>query len=192
MSKNKLPIECDKNGKPIKPRDVDWRVAIMRAAIFVIAGAVLLPVGLTLYILDDSVRLTAALFFYAVMIFLGTYLLLYGVTLVVMSLRQKKREQPFIVRAQYAFSHGVRCDAAVTGCRKVSVRTRGGEKQVMNVYTLAYFDERYGFKRKFISQPTAEEKQTGDAMEVYYLPNSNIGYFVVTEELEVIKTQTVE
>ena len=179
---SKSTIPCDRNGKPLKPRDTDWRVTLKRSIIFILVGIVLLPVGLILYILDSSSSLNALLLLYAVLIFLGTYLLLNGVLFTIFSIKQMKKEPPFEVISKNALLNGERCDAEIVSVKTIKAG-KGEDSQTLYVYKLKYYDTMYEYTRSFVSHPTAHSANIGDVLPVYYFPESNLGYFVDAEKI---------
>ncbi len=174
MSK-KRTIPCDKKGRPIIPSDTDWRVAIMRAAIFIAAGAILLPAGICLFnFVPLGPDMGAIKFFFGMLMFFGALFLLFGGAIAVLALVQRHNSPDEETVARNAIGSGEYCSATVV---KASMK----EKKGVAYYRarLEYDDALYGFKRRFDSGWECEKAvSVGDTVGVYYLPDSNIGYFV--------------
>lgn len=176
-SKNKK-IPCDKHGRPITPSDVSPIVAFRRAIIFLAIGVVLLPLGLVLYnVIKLGEGMGLVTFAFAVIIFFGALFLLFGTTILVLAIVQKRKFPPRDEQVRIVKESGEVCNAKV-----VSVRTRtvkvGGENVTQYKLTLEYYDELYKYKRKFVSDYTDRKYERGDEVTVYYHPDSNIGYYV--------------
>ncbi len=174
MSKHKT-IPCDKKGRPIIPSDTNWRVAIKRAAIFLAAGAALVPAGILLFtFVPLSPDMGAIKLFFGMLTFFGALFLLFGTAIAVLAAVQRRKTPPKEEIMQNAIESGEYCVASV-----VRARTKKKNGVVYYRLRLEYDDDRYGFRRRFDSGWECEKAaEAGDLFGVYYLPDSNIGYFI--------------
>lgn len=177
-AKNK--IVCDRKGRPVTPHDVSRDRATGMMVIFLVAGALLLPTGLLLYNLVTGVAGTVLLLF-AMLIFLGAILLMYGILLTVMLIVRIRRSPSDEEIIRKAMNDGETCRAKVVKCASKTTG-RGEDRKTLNVYSLEYRDDRYCFTRRFVTPPTARVAAKGATFVVHYHADSNIGYYVETPE----------
>lgn len=177
--RNSCRISCDRNGRPVPPSDVSWQSAVRRAVITLPAGAVLLPAGLVLYgtvTLPESVQ--GLSFIFGLMIFIGAFLMLCGVAMLVLGLigRAKAPSESEIMAS--VKEKGLTAYATVTGIKLRRVRTPEGRAERMQVCAV-YDDVSYGIKRRFTSGwKEVRPLKKGDLVEVHYDPESNIEYYM--------------
>lgn len=178
-SKNSCRISCDKNGRPLPPSDVSWQSAVRRAVIALPAGAVILPAGLVLYntvVLPESVQ--GLSFIFGLMIFVGAFLILCGVTMLVLGLIGRSKAPPRSEVTASVMEKGEIAYATVTCVKTRRVRTPEGKAVRMQVKAV-YDDRLYGIRRSFVSDwKEVSPLEKGDRVKVYYDPESNIRYYV--------------
>lgn len=178
---HKKPIPCDKKGRPITPSDTSWQNALTKAVIFLVCGAVLLPVGFLLYnFVPLGENMGAVLFLFSVIIFLGSLFLLYGILILVIALVQRRKTPPEDKIRNAVFEQGETCEATITEVRTKKLRF-GQSSEPRYRYVLEYNDEPYKYKRRFVTAYVSRAARIGDKLTVHYFPDSNINYYVETD-----------
>lgn len=177
--RNSCRISCDRNGRPLPPSDVSWQSAVRRAVITLPAGAVLLPAGLVLYgtvTLPESVQ--GLSFVFGLMIFIGAFLMLCGVAMLVLGLIGRSKAPPRSEVTASVMEKGEIAYATVTCVKTRRVRTPEGKAVRMQVKAV-YDDRLYGIRRSFVSDwKEVRPLKKGDLVEVHYDPESNIEYYM--------------
>lgn len=174
MSSHRKQIVCNKKGKPVPPRDTTWQAGLKRAVTLLTAGTLVLPAGLCLYYMVDLPAAISGLsFIFGLLIFFGLLFMLFGVTIATVALILKRKSPPADEIKKYAMTNGWRAK-----CTIGRVRTKLRRGVTYYLCRIKYRDADYNYDRYFTSNWSATELRKGDAVDVYYLTDSNTGYYV--------------
>lgn len=179
MSRQYKKINCDRNGRPIKPKDAPWQDGVLRGVIFAPIGAALIPIGLMLYSAYPNILVGMIIFFGAFFVLVGAAMIIIALTL-----RAKMPDKATIMSK--AKTEGELVYVTVNRVKTKTVKNGAQGVTLYKVYA-EYPDKDYGFTRKFVSYYQAENAAIGDRVPVYYYPDSNIGYYIDVSGKKVAK-----